>query len=302
MKKNCDHLVIGSGLAAIVYAYLNDALYINNDPEYSPFLFDYFDPEFPLEAFGIEPASRVLKTDLKDRTVGHPKVDLWQRISFVLSLGGNAPFGDKVASLRINPEEKTARIITTGNAALEYEYNNAVIFNPENIHGIVPVPNDREEIFRVEDWFDVRTGGKHQYDYVLTEDEFINEIYFYPSPRMSTQNSKIKDLVAVSYATREQLNNIDYSDVAARFKILSILKGMGRRGARNGRDPKNPDLYKYYAIKIEARRREVFPKTKQVYKDMNGIRFDTRSAEEIILCHSLKENKPYNVLKGLFTL
>lgn len=302
MKRQCNQLVIGSGLSAIVYAYLNDALYVNNNPDHSPFLFDCFEPDFPLGMFGVEAMSRTLKTNHKDKKVGYSKAALRQRLSFVLSLAGNAPLGSKVSSIRINSEEDVARIITADNAALEYKYKRAVIFDPRGIQGITPEPDIEEELFRIEDYFDMRSGGKHSFDYVSTGDKFVNEIFFYPSPRMTTVKSKIKDLVAVSYMTREQLNDIDYSDVAARFKILKILKDLGLRGARNGRDPKNPDRYKYYAVRIEARKREVSPATRQNYKNVDNIRFDTRSPEQVILQHSFEENMPYKMLKGLFTL
>jgi hypothetical protein len=37
------------------------------------------------------------------------------------------------------------------------------------------------------------------------------------------------------------------------------MRKAGIRGARNGRDTKNPERYKYYAVKIETNKREVFP-------------------------------------------
>ena len=40
------------------------------------------------------------------------------------------------------------------------------------------------------------------------------------------------------------------------------MKDAGIRGARNGRDTYNPNIYRYYSPKIEATQREIFPDIK----------------------------------------
>ena len=130
-------------------------------------------------------------------------------------------------------------------------------------------------------------------------DGFVEKIYFYSSPRFAARNHNYKDLVAVSHLSREQLTDIEYSDVAVRFKILQKMKDLGIRGARNGRDQKYPDKYKYYAVRIEAREREVFPVKRVRYLDTKDIIFDRRTPEEIILEHSFKENHSYKTLSQL---
>ena len=91
-----------------------------------------------------------------------------------------------------------------------------------------------------------------------------------------------KDLVSVSYLSEKQLRDYEYSDTYAKFKILNIMKEAGIRGRRNGRDPKNKEKYKYYALKIESQRREVTPLQKNLYEDTDNIEFMYESEEDII--------------------
>ncbi len=65
-----------------------------------------------------------------------------------------------------------------------------------------------------------------------------------------------KDLVAISYLTKDQLDDFNYSDTYARFAVEDLMKQNGIKGRRNGRDTNNPNLYRYYSIKVETAKRE----------------------------------------------
>jgi hypothetical protein len=83
-----------------------------------------------------------------------------------------------------------------------------------------------------------------------------------------------KDAVAISFLDKKQLNKFEYSDTYARFKVLDMMKKAGIRGARNGRDSRNPEKYKYYALKAETAHREIQKVKMDLYNDTESIIFD----------------------------
>jgi hypothetical protein len=300
--RHYDEIVIGHSLSAVAYAYLNDTALINNNSEFSPFLFDFFEPDVDLNCFELEPLVYDMYTNLVGKkTVGHPKQDLWHRLLFTLSLRGSLPFSGKAVTIRIDPDEHIVKIITSGHAVVEYSFQKMMIFEDNNIVGISPDEPLEPINFKVLDWFDVKTGCCHKYDYILGDEDLAREIYFYASPRFSARNHNYKDLVAISCLSREELLDVEYSDVAVRFKVLQAMKSLGIRGARNGRDQKNPARYKYYAVRIEAAERQVYPVKRHKYTDTGNIIFNTKTVEEIIIDHSTKENQCYKTLSQLIS-
>ena len=142
------------------------------------------------------------------------------------------------------------------------------------------IPKKQMDEYIVIDWVDVKSGMIHSYDYMETEDNFIKEIYFYPSLRIDGASDK-KDLVALSYMNKEDLNDFDYADTMAKFKILKLMKEAGIRGARNGRDQNNPEKYKHYAVKIHPRKREIRKLCLDHYDDKKNISFDYSTINEM---------------------
>ena len=82
--------------------------------------------------------------------------------------------------------------------------------------------------------------------------------------------------------TEEQLQDYEYSDTYAKFKVLNIMKDAGIRGARNGRDMLDKTKNKYYALKIECAKREVISLQKTLYEDTENIEFVHHSEDDII--------------------
>jgi len=111
------------------------------------------------------------------------------------------------------------------------------------------------------------------------EDEFVNTVHFYPSDR--NDNTKLKDLVCVSYLTDEQLVDFSYSDTYVKFKLLDLFKQLGIRGARNGRDVNRPGHYKYYAVKLEPSSRQVVKRIVNEYESDERLIFNNSSLSEI---------------------
>jgi hypothetical protein len=129
--------------------------------------------------------------------------------------------------------------------------------------------------YRTLDWFDVRSGMKHDYNYLLDDSEFCKKIHFYLSWRIDGNYDR-KDLVCESYLTEEQLNDVNYSDSISRLKVLNMMKEAGIRGTGNG-------VGRWLPIKLELWKREIYPINKFDYIEKNNIIVDNRSTKEILL-------------------
>ena len=287
-----ETVVIGSSLNAVIYSFLNDL----------PLLFNDIKKPSPVEYLNKTDApiirelpSREIKTLEETRAVGPNKLQVWDRLCFLMSLQGQIPFADKISSIRINEETKELKVITNNSRLIIIHCNRIIIFDDKNIAGL-PIPirvvNDKDKR-KVLDWINVRSGMVHPYDRIETASSFVGCIHFYPSDRIDGNHDR-RDLVAVSYLTKEELNNIEYSDLFVRYKVLDLMKKAGIRGRRNGRDVNNPAKYKHYAIKLEMNKRDVDLEQKNLYNDTEFIKFMYSTEEDL-----LKDiNKvPFSMLK-----
>jgi hypothetical protein len=257
-----DTIAIGGGLNAKMYAYFNKCpcIYGSNA---SPFRFDLLEKGMPL-------------FETKN------KLQAFEKISFILGLSGQLPMGDKAAS--INIRDNILKVTTHNSRLAKFTFNKLVIFDDQGVFGLPPIRKQEIGKSRVLDWFDVRSGMEHNHDCFDAKTNFVQKIIFYPSDRFGNQTSGRvrKDLVAISYLDEDQIEDFDYSGTMARFKILQKMKDTGIKGARNGRDMNNPEIYRYYSPKIEATQREVFPNIKNYYEEDERFEFRYDTPEEII--------------------
>ena len=273
-----DELVIGNSLEAVSYSYLNEKPLILNSIK-KPYFFDFFEKGSCLKKYMIETTEYELAALNSTKVVGSSKLEVWEKLVFCLSMAGLAPLVDKVYSIRIE-DDNLLKITTNNSRVVRFKFKNLRIFNTENITGFEPAKETDK--FRVIDWISVRSGMKHKYDYLETEDDFIKEVYFYPSPRMGAgEKDERKDLVAVSYLTKEQLDDFEYSDTYAKFKVLNLMREAGIKGARNGKNVNDPEKYNYHSIKIEPSSREVRRSERPFYKNKESFIFDYRTEREV---------------------
>jgi len=206
----------------------------------------------------------------------------WETLNFILGLSGQLPVRSKVSS--INIRDNILKVTTLDYRLARFKFNKLVIFDDKDVYGLPLIKEKKVGKSRVLDWFDVRSGMEHDHDMFKTEDDFVRQVIFYPSDRFGNQASgRIrKDLVAVSFLGEEQINDFEYSDTMARFKILQMMKDTGIKGARNGRDVNNPEVYKYYSPKIEATQREIIPDVTNYYEEDPRFEFRYDTPEEII--------------------
>ena len=260
-----DTIVIGGGLNAQVYAYYTKCPCICGNNA-APFRFDMLQKEVVQELSGQNKNS----------------LQIWESLNFILGLSGQLIMGDKVAS--INIRDDILKVTTHNSRLARFKFNKLVVFDDHNVYGLPLIKERKIGKSRVLDWFDVRSGMEHEHDLLETKDEFIRKVIFYPSDRFGNQASgRIrKDLVAVSFLEDHQLKDFEYSDTMARFKILQMMKDAGIRGARNGRDVNNPEVYRYYSPKIEATQREIIPDVTNYYEEDPRFEFRYDTPEEIV--------------------
>ena len=249
-----DELVIGNSLEAVSYSYLNQKPLILNNVK-KPYFFEFFNKASCLKKYMIETVEYELSTPNGARSVGSSKLEVWERLVFRLSMAGLIPTADKVYSMRIE-DDNLLKVTTQDSRLIRIRFNKLRIFSVDNIAGFDSFENAKK--YRVVDWVNVRSGMKHEYDYFETGEDFVKEVYFYPSPRMgSGENDERKDLVTVSYLTKEQINDFEYSDTYVKFKMLSLMKEHGIKGPKNGRRQDAPNKWAYHSVKIEPSSREI---------------------------------------------
>lgn len=286
-----DKIVIGSSLEALTYACLNNIPLVCTQLS-PPHRFETFEDGDDLSLFGRPPTKRQIKTTTGDKVIGSEKLWLWERLLFYLSVSGLCPLVDKSVSLRI--VDNVLKAPTAHARMAKIHFNELIVFDDTNVHGL-GLPKIEDKTFKVYDWFDVRSGMKHEYDQIEDASNFVNCILFYSSDRVSGEH-QFKDAVSISYLTKPQLDDFEFSDVNARFKTRYLMKEAGIRGARNGRDMLDKTKYKYYSIKIENTHREII-EPRNIYDSFDNITFNYDSFSDIIKNNPLKESYVSNILQ-----
>jgi hypothetical protein len=278
--------VIGSTLEALCYSYLNNAPIFFTRME-KPWLLESFNSELDLSCFNFKNEKRIIISNQREAVIGSNKFSLWDYLYFCINLSGLCPTSDKLQSIRI--EENSLKAHTSNARMMKATFEEAIIFDDHELYGLDFTENKQEnKLIEVRDWFNVRSGMKHQFDLLENEEDFVKKILFYPSERIDG-NSPYKDAVSISYLTEEQIQDFEYSEINARFKTLYEMKSAGIRGARNGRDQNNPEKYKFYAVKIENRKRQII-RNKKNYNSYGIYKFNYDSICDIMKQHQSSDS------------
>lgn len=213
-----DKLVVGGSLASLVYAYHESLPIIWTEPRV-PYFFE--------------------KTEN-----GLSKEEIWKRLAFLLSLSGLAPLGDKAESYR--EEDGLLKVFAKEPyfirfRAGEIEYYDETLVEKEG------------SVFEVIDWVDIRSGMSHPHWELHSKDDFVKKVIFYKTNRIDG-NHDFKDLVALSYMTREQLHDDDWSETYVRLKLIDMMKKAGIKGKANGH---YKGKKKHLSLKVEPSQRDV---------------------------------------------
>ena len=247
-------VVIGGNLNAFFYAYKKGYHIIPNIMDI-PYAYD----------------KRCFKDDLG---IEFPSAhEEWQYLAYRLNRQGKNPFSNKVKQIKVYPEEGRLQVSTGSPVLFDIYYEELRVFDIENVIGLEGA-EEHVEGYRVYDWYDVRSGMIHGLNKIEDGDSnFVKKIRFFLSERIDGNQNK-KDLVAESYLTPEQLNDIDYSETYSRLKSIDMMKQAGIKGKKNGSG-------NHVSIKLELWKREIKKiKSIKTFK-RDGIIVDGRPLEEV---------------------
>jgi len=268
-----DKVVIGGNLQSLLFAFSNHYPVVFVEPS-PPFRFDYVGKDISLKSLGMDPSNGA---------VTHLQV--WQRLLFLLGLSGLLPLSSNAASIRIKGD--LLHISTKRTRLIKANFNKVIVFDDKQISTTPRVKKEIKEKNRVIDWINIRTGCKHKIDHLTyPDDNFIRDLIFFSSER--SDNYTLKDAVAVSYLTDEELHSLDFSEAMVRFKTKHLMEEAGIKAPFI---TYNNDKWYRAKIKVEAAEREIFPQVKRYYEEHEKYEFRYDTIEELL--KALPEPKGY---------
>ena len=288
-----DRVVVGGTLPALMYAFVNKLPILFTKPE-PPNRFDFFSPEIDLSFLKLDNKTREIKTFNQSKQVGIPKLLLWERLNFLMSLEGMIPLSNICHSMRL--QDSTIKCSNEYSKIAEFNFQECLYFGDKGTSGFIEKTNLDEETYICYDYIAFNSGGKHEIDYINTGEDFVSEIWFYSSDRIDG-NTPVRDACAISRLTHKQFLDFDYSETMARFKTLQIMKDKGMRGKFNGYTKKGTP--RHYNFRTTSIRREKSSTATLKHRASDRVKIK-KEDEEGLLSH-LKDNiGTYDrVLEGL---
>lgn len=184
---------------------------------------------------------------------GISKRDVIENYAFLLSCAGLN------LSCHLNSKHRLGndRITISGNPwIIEYHF--------DTLYNFIEQEQNGKEKYKVVDYINIRSCGMHDIRELRTEEDFVKEIYFYPSQRSNSSKNfsllthsyeqVVKDAFVVSYLTKKQIEDEEYSGIYSRLRLKEIMKEVGIKGKKSGTRNGKP---KYGTIKLEFDRREI---------------------------------------------
>ena len=245
-----ENIVVGNSLSAALFSYCHRyPLIINSFSPPTPF--EFLPTSLSLSSLGLDSFNLELNGVSDKVKFGMPKIELWNQLVFLLSMSGLQPTAFEDSNIKISSDKIN---VYSKSRMYSFGYGNIYIFNSENVSGISV--NSHTKHYKVFDWIDVKAMSKNNIEYIRTGDDFVREIFFYPSERNGAKSSD-RDIVCVSTMTEEQLKSFDYSDTIVKMKVKHVLKQYGFKGSRSGPKPGNPLEQNHRPIKLETSHRDV---------------------------------------------
>ena len=235
MKLEYDHIVVGNCLTALANAYYGGyPILVQGRPSY--YFFDHINDK--------------------------QKSRVWREFAFQLTLAGLMPFGEKIKEI-IPTDEAMYEVVTNDGKRHEVWYDSSETVSQSQ--GTHP-----KEYYEVIDWFNVTSGRVHTHDKLsFASRKFVNKILFYPTTRFLSHD-KFKDLVAVSYAPKSEIDAGGIDPVFVRFEVVDCMLAAGIKGSKNGFNEDKKQ--KYIAVNIEHERRDIRPCCHPEFADIELVR------------------------------
>lgn len=241
-----ESIVIGSNLESLVYAFMTDSYFLPNSN--GPMFYEELD-------------SFILSSKRKDYT--------WSRFQTILALSGKLLNYKDIKDIRVF--ENYVKI-SSSDGLFKYEFDVCKIFDASGVTVFNEIKESKNSEYIVHDDFELsQLGAKHEYlKPKKSKDTLASDIYFYTSSRVDGAKY-VTDCVARSTLTKDQINDVDYSDSMVRFCVLKYLESIGINGNfmnfyKNG----NP---KYRKPKVTHKKRMVQEKEQTRYKDSEKVKF-----------------------------
>ena len=222
-----DKIVVGSTLEAMMFAFNNQYPMFFTVAQ-RPFRFDFLSHAYDMASLKIPDMRKSLTTFEGNKEVGTPKELLWERLLFLLSLDGNVPLSNLCHNIRYDGD----RVVCSNEYSkiMELKFKECYYFGDSFSTGFVEEKSLDDNVYLCYDYIGFNKGGKHDIDYIHTDDDFVSEIWFYSSDRIDG-NTPVRDACAVSELTESQLLDFDYSETMSRFKVVHEMESRGMKGA-----------------------------------------------------------------------
>ena len=249
-------LTIGSSVESLIYAFINDTYFL------------------PTSAFGP-----IFYRKMKDPVILNDREDFtWSRMQLLLALTGKLLNYENINSIKVSDQQLK---VSSEAGLFKYRFNTCNIFDPTGIQLDNQIREEVPTTYRVYDDFEISNlGGKHKYlQPKYSKTDLAREINYYCSDRVDGA-SYVTDCVAESLLSKEQINDVDYSDSMVRFAVSHHLTSIGIHGTlmtvyKSGKP-------KYRKPKIVHKKRVVIEKENNIYNDSETVKFLKLSIKEIL--------------------
>jgi hypothetical protein len=278
-----ENIVIGSSIDALLYGFANSY------PVYfaecrKPFEFEYFDKDVQLENFHIAD---------KEYLFGVPKIILWEKLFFLLSMQGLLPLSNYCDTIRHNGNSLSCS--TEYEKLCEISFDKCYYFGDNKTYKLVNERKIKNARYKVYDRIGFNRGGKHDVDYLQTGDNFVREVWFYSSDRICG-NTGVKDACVLSILTDEQLADNSYTQTMTSFKLIDLMKKNGMRGKFNGYNKYGTP--RYYNFRTSHIDRSIFLMDQPEWRETDRIRKIDTSTTDLIKSISDIEIQKYDYING----
>ena len=276
-----DEVVVGNNLAAIFYSYLNylPLIFKEKNP---PHFYERFEVDFPLDKLLLTNPETTLNTPAGQIAMGTDKLQIYDRLLFVLSLAGKIPISDKIEKIRL--EENTLKVTTQRAKSIKIKFNKLHVFGPELIQNLEKSASEKRKHL-VQDKFRI-VLEEHDYDLIKVGDDFVYEIFFYANENIK----KRKEIVVTSFLDEAELLKFDYSLIPLKYKLRSIFEKSGIKKRAYEQE-----------IILDYINREVYNCDANKYKKIENVTFDYRTEKEICLSTPRRmRHQTHSTLLGVY--
>lgn len=198
LKLSYRHLVVGSSLEALLFAYYGRH-HIVWTQNLCPLPFETLREDFGL---------------------GVRLYDIWSHHAFLMGLSGLMPFGDNINTIRLL-DDGTLKLVSREDYTYDISYEHLHVFDDNNFRNIGTPEKRLVDAYRVIDWFSpVYMETWRLADHYHRSDPLFRDTYLYPGANDS------KNVCAFSYCTERQINADKFPVYLATLKMESYLKDL----------------------------------------------------------------------------